>query len=249
MPTRMILTVLATFCLVLIGSSCTVQSSTNVDHRSVHQTTNSPHNQTEEQTQVDGHVISMKKKKINGLNPNLQGYHLMYWSQGLKVEAYVAVPKEESQYALMVICHGGYYLPPTPSQHHTKEIDGIPIGMNDIKNALPGFITVTPMYRGYGAGEGAVEGLNEDTIDTKNAIKAVANYTEHHKKVAKIEAHHLYLYGQSLGGGVALKLASLDKDVLAVEAISPYVGLDIKVPTMKSMIRIYTMLSSIITDN
>ncbi|GGH77129.1 dienelactone hydrolase [Pullulanibacillus pueri] len=88
-------------------------------------------------------------------------------------------------------------------------------------------ISIAPMYRGYGKSHGTVKGLDGDTIDTNNAIKAITTYFNSHKPYPDIQEDHIYLSGTSMGGGVALNIATLRKDITSVVAISPFVGWDI----------------------
>ena len=53
--------------------------------------------------------------------------------------------------------------------------------------------------------------------DTINAIKVI-------ESKYKIETGHIYLQGGSMGGGVVLKVASEERGIRSVIAVSPYLG-------------------------
>lgn len=176
-------------------------------------------------TKEDGEVISMKKVKLPFASSSMEAYRMMYWSDGLKNEAYVATPKGPGTYSLFVECHGGYTTPMNIS--HLAEIPGegetVTFDTNLLAGAYSNFITVAPTYRGYGNSEGQVKGIYENTIDTENAIKAIMNYFNNKKENRHIK-DILYLDGWSMGGAVVLRIASKRDDVKSVVANSPFVG-------------------------
>ncbi|MHB1630227.1 MAG: alpha/beta hydrolase family protein [Bacilli bacterium] len=79
---------------------------------------------------------------------------------------------------------------------------------------------MTPAYRGYGESQGSMQGMLGDTLDAENAM--IAALSLHH-----VKSNDTYLWGVSMGGGVALMLASEQKGIRAVVANSPFVGWDI----------------------
>jgi pimeloyl-ACP methyl ester carboxylesterase len=172
----------------------------------------------------------MTKIKVD-MDPSLEAYRMMYWSDGIKSEAYVAVPKGPGTYSISIECHGGWTIP-----RNKSHVSFIALGHGTIPNKSPAQallkqankyrITLAPMYRGYGNSNGTVHGIYENTIDTKNAIKAVTAYFKENEKTRHIQKR-LYLYGISMGGAVALKTAAERNDVRQVEAVSPFVGWNI----------------------
>jgi dipeptidyl aminopeptidase/acylaminoacyl peptidase len=144
----------------------------------------------------------------------VKDYRMIYWSNHIKTEAFVAVPATPGTYPLFVFCHGGWAVPRALT--HVSS----PTGAKNLQNADPRFITVIPEYRGYAGSDGTVPGLDGITQDTNNAINAIV----HHFSV---EPDHIYLEGVSMGGGAVLKLASERNDIRSVIAISPFVGWDI----------------------
>ncbi|WP_132748774.1 alpha/beta hydrolase family protein [Scopulibacillus darangshiensis] len=144
----------------------------------------------------------MKPIEVPDSNSDTKNYQMMYWSQGIKVEAYVAAPSESGAYPLSVFCHGGYSTPDDQKAHVTTIGEGNDLFHYDktlIENYPSGQITIVPMYRGYGHSGGTISGLAKNAADTQNAIKAVTTYFNTHKNFPGINKGHLYLSGVSLG--------------------------------------------------
>lgn len=178
----------------------------------------------------NGQIISLSKIKESHTPKSIETYRMMYWSQGKKVEAYVAAPKKLGNFPLFLQLHGGYVIPEYNMHVKSLEVNWktIPIDASLVDYAEEDVITLAPMYQGYGNSEGLINGINKNTIDTQNAIKAFKGYFDSNKHFPHVEKGHLYVEGGSMGGGVALKLASERSDILSVVAISPFVGWDIK---------------------
>lgn len=128
----------------------------------------------------------------------------MYWSKGTKTEAYIAAPKDPGTYPLFVICHGGWTT--SENKSHVSPSDNWPHTVaEDVKvldNAWNNAITIGPIYRGYGHSGGTVNGLDGNTIDTENAIKAAMNHFNSKKEKRHVRKGYFYLSGMSMGGGV-----------------------------------------------
>jgi len=156
-------------------------------------------------------------------NPNIRVYRMFYWSDGYELEAYVSEPKRPGKYPVVECLHGGWpFALPGCAWNVRNEGDGIVLDRQTLTSAnwCSKIVTVVPYYRGYGRSLGKVGGLMTDTRDALNALKAVDSLHE-------ANTHDVYLWGISLGGGVALMLASELQDVRAVVAVSPFVGFDI----------------------
>lgn len=182
-------------------------------------------------TKHDGKLISMVKINVKQKYNDLQSYRMTYWSAGVKVVAYVVLPTIKGPYPMLVHTHGGYTLPEPNYVHIVNFVyQGTTVSLNTsfIKNSSDGIITLVPMYRGYGESGGHVQGLVGDTLDSNNAITALQSYLNAHKSGPQLEKNHIYLIGESFGGGVALKLATERKDIVYVIAISPFTGWDIQ---------------------
>lgn len=161
----------------------------------------------------DIEIISKELIEIPGQNPNIHIYKIFYRSDDIKVLAYLTVPKARGKYPLIVLNHGGFALERKELSHYNY---GFTLGFKSMSDQAVG---IFPLYRGYMESDGHVQGIAENTRDTENAIKAAIS-------TGRVKPNSIYLIGSSMGGGVALRLASERQDIKAVVAISPFVGWD-----------------------
>ncbi|RIW30702.1 alpha/beta hydrolase [Bacillus salacetis] len=183
----------------------------------------------------DGTVISFEEIEVKELNPALDAYEMMYWSEGVEAAAYVTVPKKKGYYYLSVLCHGGYVYSLDLSNVHA--LPGVTLNAETLIGGLDTsseMITLSPLYRGYGNSKGTVPGFNGVTKDTNNAIDALYSYFRSGNTESSIRSGFISASGISLGGGVVLKLASMRDDIGDVVAVNPYVGLDLVYPWAES---------------
>ncbi|MCI0181805.1 alpha/beta hydrolase family protein [Sulfoacidibacillus ferrooxidans] len=168
-------------------------------------------------SEKNGEIASMSLVNLKGEidNPHINVYKLFYWSDQQKVEAFLTEPKRKGHYPLLVFLHGGYVVADARIQHAKYGQPAIGVYSSKI-------ITITPEYRGYMESGGSVAGMLGDTVDAQNAIRAVLSLGE-------VKPDDIYLWGVSMGGGVALMLASTMSDIRAVVATSPFVGYDVTV--------------------
>ncbi|WP_238413656.1 S9 family peptidase [Alicyclobacillus sp. TC] len=152
-------------------------------------------------------LVSLPTRSTSGLSV----YQVFYWSQGQQVEAYLTLPSKPGDYPLLVLLHGGWEVP-KPGMYHSPF--SWPVS-NQYSNQI---ITIASEYRGYVQSEGTVHGLLGDLDDTEAAIQWASH-------IPGYSIRGLYLFGESLGGGVALQYAA-QHHVDGVVALSPYVGPD-----------------------
>ena len=154
------------------------------------------------------------------VNPKVSVFKMFYWSAGKKVEAWLTEPVRSGRYPLLVFLHGGWAVY-SRHMHHVTMVQGTQVfpssPWTDYSSRT---VTITPAYRGYGESQGSVHGMLGDTLDAENAI--IAAKSLHH-----VKPKDTYLWGISMGGGAALMLASEQKGIRAVVAVSPFVGWDI----------------------
>jgi dipeptidyl aminopeptidase/acylaminoacyl peptidase len=161
----------------------------------------------------DVEIVSKELIEIPGQNPNINIYKLFYMSDNIKVLAYLTVPKARGIYPLVVNLHGGQALERKDLSHYNY---GFTLGFKYMSDQVVGLF---PLYRGYMESEGHVQGIAENTRDAENAIKVAIS-------TGRVKPSSIYLLGSSMGGGVALRLASERQDVKAIVAVSPFVGWD-----------------------
>lgn len=159
-------------------------------------------------------IISKELIEILGQNPNIDIYKVFYKSDGIKVLAYLTVPKAPGKYPLVVQLHGGKVLENKTLTHQNTYLSYEYMDMSDQ------VVYLYPAYRGYLESEGHVQGIAENTRDADNGIKLAMS-------TGKVKEDSVYLIGASMGGAVALRLASERQDVQAVVGIAPFTGWDV----------------------
>ncbi|MFC3745581.1 alpha/beta hydrolase family protein [Paenibacillus sp. GCM10012306] len=162
----------------------------------------------------DIEIISKELIEVPGQNPNIDIYKVFYKSDDIKVLAYLTIPKATGKYPLVVHLHGGYALERKELSHYDF---GFTFGFKYMSDEV---VYLYPLYRGYLESDGHVQGIAENTRDTENAIKVAMS-------TGSVKPNSVYLLGASMGGGVALRLASERQDVKAVVGVSPFVGWDV----------------------
>lgn len=162
----------------------------------------------------DVEIISKELIEIPGQNPNIDIYKVFYRSDDIKVLAYMTVPKAPGKYPLVVHLHGGYALERKELSHYDF---GFTFGFKYMSDEV---VYLYPLYRGYLESEGHVQGIAENTRDADNGIKMAMS-------TGQVKKDSVYLIGGSMGGGVALRLASERQDVQALVGVSPFVGWDV----------------------
>jgi dipeptidyl aminopeptidase/acylaminoacyl peptidase len=156
-------------------------------------------------------------------------YRISYECAGQAVEAYMTEPRAHGHYPLLVDLHGG------AAWNVNQSHDNFGFTAENAANAASShFISLYPEYQGYLGSSGPVRGLYTDAQDTLCAIRAVAT-------LPAVNSHRVYLLGASIGGGVALKVASLLPTVRAVVVVSPWVGLRDELPWLKQHAQPYTI--------
>ena len=126
-------------------------------------------------------------------------------SDGLKQFGFINVPKGAGPFPVVLVLHGHV----TPSRYKT------PLGYTThYADALAraGFLVVHPDYRAHGRSEGSeTEG---NLFRTGYAID-VLNLIEHVKRLPNADATRIALFGHSMGGGIALRVLTISKDIKA----------------------------------
>lgn len=162
----------------------------------------------------DIEIISKELIEVPGQNPKIDIYKVFYKSDNINVLAYLTVPKAPGKYPLVVHLHGGYALERKDLSHYDF---GFTLGFKYMSDEV---VYLYPLYRGYLESDGHVQGIAENTRDAENAIKVAIS-------TGSVKQDSVYLLGASMGGGVALRLASEWQNVKAVVGVSPFVGWDV----------------------
>ncbi|MGC8486644.1 MAG: alpha/beta hydrolase family protein [Clostridia bacterium] len=176
-----------------------------------------PSSSTSPSKPSNGTILAQRKITTYGL-PSATLYQIFYECRGQRVEVYLTVPTDRGPFPLLVSLHGGAAWDTVLTHENFGYTASIAARL-----ASSHFARLYPEYQGYMESSGDVMGLYTDTLDTIAGIRAA-------QSIARINRHRLYLPGASIGGGVALKVASMLPGVKAVVAVSPYVGLRTVLP-------------------
>jgi dienelactone hydrolase len=137
-----------------------------------------------------------------GRGEGFRSYLVRYKSDGLNISGMMNVPEGDGPFPVIVLCHG--YI--RPDQYATGD------GSYRVADYLAqnGYLTLAPDYRGHAASENGRSffhiGYAEDVL---NAIAALPS-------VEQANPRKVGLWGHSMGGGVALKAAMVNKGVDAL---------------------------------
>ncbi len=136
---------------------------------------------------MDGQVI--EKLRLPSPHPRIKLYFVTYLSDGLKVKGYLTEPETDEKLPGFLYLRGGI-----------KNV-GMPRIARLIQFSAEGFIVFAPFYRGNKGGEGQEDFAGHDRNDAINACLVLHNH-------AKVQKHHIHLFGFSRGGAMALFTAA-----------------------------------------
>lgn len=138
-------------------------------------------------------IISQEKVDIEEANfqADIEFFEITYWSDGLKIEAYAAIPKKEGKYPVIIFNRGGNRDFGALSLHGGNRTYPAIRGFSPL--AKEGYIVIGCNYRGGGKSEGEDEFGGTDINDVLNLIEVV-------KEIPKAEETKIGMYGWSRGG-------------------------------------------------
>ncbi len=141
-------------------------------------------------------------------------WSLIYWSRGLRCQAYLAVPPGHGPFPLLLDLHGGF---PLGLPYHDAQV--FSSAVEAASDLSLGGVAFLPNYAGYGPSQGPVGDTKDDVVDTLNGLRALR-----HIRGLPLRADATYLLGSSLGGGIALMVAERDQAARAAVLISSWPG-------------------------
>ncbi|MGL4651187.1 MAG: alpha/beta fold hydrolase, partial [Caldilineaceae bacterium] len=145
-------------------------------------------------------------EEVLGPGGNYSRYLASYFSEGLKINAYMTVPTGEAPatgWPVVVFNHG--YIPPEiylPTERYIAYQDAF---------ARNGYIVFRPDYRGHGFSEGTARGgygYPDYTLDVLNALASVQRY-------ADADPNRIGFWGHSMGGFVTLRAMVVRPEIKA----------------------------------
>ena len=132
---------------------------------------------------------------------------ISFASDGLTVYGFMNTPKGQGPFPVVLVLHG--YVNPrtyrTPFAYTQRYADAL---------AQAGFLVIHPDYRGHGRSEGQAEG-SANLFRTGYAID-VLNLIAHVRRLPVARPEAVGLFGHSMGGGIALRVAAVNPDVKAI---------------------------------
>ena len=136
-------------------------------------------------------------------------YLIRYPSDGLNIYGFVNVPKGKGPFPIVIILHGyGKSSKPT--------VIGYANGTTDVF-ANNGYLVIHPNMRGYPPSDSGDNlyrvGMAFDILNLIALVKGQANLRDELKSA---DPTRIGLLGQSLGGGVALRVATVSDDIKAM---------------------------------
>lgn len=132
---------------------------------------------------------------------------ISFASDGLTVYGFMNTPKGSGPFPVVLVLHG--YVNPrtyrTPTTYTQRYADAL---------ARDGFIVIHPDYRGHGRSQGESEGSG-NLFRTGYAID-VLNLIAHAERLPNALSGAVGLFGHSMGGGIALRVAVVNPNVKAI---------------------------------
>ena len=118
-------------------------------------------------------------------------FEIIYWSDGLKIQSFAAIPKKEGKYPVIIFNRGGNRDFGALSFLRKERKYPVAIGFSTL--ASNGYIVIGCNYRGGGKSEGSDEFGGKDVNDILNLIEVV-------KELPKADSDKIGMYGWSRGG-------------------------------------------------
>ena len=142
-------------------------------------------------------------------NPGFTRYLVRWPSEGLTQYGFMNVPKGEGTYPVVFVLHG-YVNPYTyrTLAYTTRYADAI---------TRMGYVVIHPNYRGHPPSQGSPEPpfrINY-AIDVLN-LAAIVRQQSGQAPLQKADGSRIGLWGHSMGGGSALRVATIDPKIKAV---------------------------------
>jgi dipeptidyl aminopeptidase/acylaminoacyl peptidase len=150
-------------------------------------------------------------------NDQFTRYLIAYPSDGLRITGMLDVPKGpiNQHYPVIILNHG--YIDPA---HYATGSD---TKANADYLARAGYLTLSPDYRGYAGSQGGTQESNpnvrgEDTFRVDFAID-VLNLLHAVPSLPQADPKRIGLWGHSMGGGITLKVLTIDRGALVKAAV------------------------------
>ncbi|MER3478908.1 MAG: dienelactone hydrolase [Meiothermus sp.] len=180
--------------LFLVGSLGLAQSGLTIDELS--------------QRTYGGGQITIER--VMARNPVFTRYRIRYPSDGLTLYGFMNVPTGAGPYPVVLVLHG--YVNPATYQtltYTTRYADAI---------TRMGYVVLHPNYQGHPPSQGSPEGRFRVSYATEvlNLAAMVRAQAGKPGPLRKADGKRIGLWGHSMGGGVAIRVAVVDPQIRAV---------------------------------
>ena len=138
-------------------------------------------------------------------------YYITYTSDGLTIHGFVDVPEGNGPFPVIIALHG--YIPASEYEtldYSTRYADSI---------SRKGYIVLHPNMRNFPPSDnlGRIrDSLAGYTVDVLNLLALVRERAGQDGIFENVDMDHLGIWGHSLGGGIALRVATLVDDIDAI---------------------------------
>jgi len=138
-------------------------------------------------------------------------YYITYPSDGLTIHGFVNIPEGEGPFPIVIALHG--YIPASEYEtldYSTRYADSI---------ARQGYIVLHPNMRNFPPSDSpgrSRDSLTGYTVDVMNLLALVRNMAGQPGIFQNADVERLGIWGHSLGGGIALRVATLVDEIDAI---------------------------------
>ncbi len=138
-------------------------------------------------------------------------YYITYTSDGLTIHGFADIPEGEGPFPVIIALHG--YIPASEYKtldYSTRYADSI---------SRKGYIVLHPNMRNFPPSDTAArvrDSLTGYTVDVLNLLALVRQSAGQEGIFKNADMEHLGIWGHSLGGGIALRVATLVDDIDAI---------------------------------
>ncbi len=133
---------------------------------------------------------------------------ISYVSDGLTIYGFMNTPPTDGPLPVVIVLHG--YVEPAKYQiqdYTTPYADAL---------AKAGYLVLHPNYRNYPPSDSGPNLFRVGyAVDTLNLIAAIKQQAGQPGPLAQADASAIYLFGHSMGGGIALRVLTVSQDVRA----------------------------------
>ena len=151
------------------------------------------------EVKIEGNLIS---------SPKLSRYLISYPSDGLKIYGFIDIPLASGKFPVVIVLHGHINLDVYRTMDYSSRYADL-IARN-------GYIVIHPNLRNYPPSDNGLDQFYSGSADdVLNLIAIVRKQAGQDGFLAKADASRIGIWGHSMGGGIALRVITLDPGIRA----------------------------------